>query len=124
MTRARARRAPTLLPGGLPSNILEDPFRAQVIELAQWQGWHVQAVRPARTADGWRTPIIGHVGAPDLLLARRGVVALRELKTEKGDFRPGQEEWLEELGEYGGVWRPRDWLRIQAFLRDPVSVLT
>jgi len=44
---------------------------------------------------------------------------LRELKREKGKTSPGQVIWLEALGDFGGIWRPSDWLtgRIQHELR-------
>jgi hypothetical protein len=92
----------------LPADMCEDAWTAWVIELAMRQGWKVQHVRPARTAKGWRTPVQGHTGAPDLLLARNGDLLLPELKKNGSYPRADQREWLAHLGPYGRVWRPRD----------------
>jgi hypothetical protein len=86
----------------------EAAWTGQVIEIAQLHGWRVSHSRPARTAQGWRTPVQGHIGAPDLLLARAGDVICAELKTDRGRLRPDQTAWLEQLGAHGCVWRPRD----------------
>lgn len=103
----------------LAKEMSEDELKAAVIEAAQLQGWCVMHQRPARTAKGWRTAIEGDAGFPDLVLARDGVVLLRELKREKEKPRPDQVTWLDALGDHGGVWRPSDWLsgRIQHELR-------
>lgn len=98
----------TATPVPLPRDLSEDAWKAWVIATAKWHGWMVQHVRPARTAKGWRTPIEGDKGAPDLLLARDGDVLLRELKRNGEYPRPEQREWLRHLGDYGEVWRPRD----------------
>jgi hypothetical protein len=86
----------------------EADWTRTVIEAAQLNGWRVGHFRPAQTAKGWRTPMSGHVGVPDLLLARGGDVLMAELKTDKGRLRPEQVEWLAHLGGHGCVWRPRD----------------
>ena len=70
-------------------------------------------------------------GFPDLLLARRGVVLLVELKTEKGKVSieqrianrgkrserllPSQQDWIEASSAL--VWRPSDWPIIEEVLR-------
>lgn len=74
--------------------------------------------RPARTAAGWRTPLSGDRGVPDLLLARRGRLILAELKSERGRLGSGQREWLDALGEHGRLWRPADWDAIQELLTE------
>jgi hypothetical protein len=61
----------------------------------------------------------GDVGAPDLLLARGGVVLLAELKADRGRLGPGQREWLAEAGGHGRLWRPRDWEDVLAELGSP-----
>lgn len=98
---------------------LEDDFKDWVIELATRLGWRVHHARPARTQRGYRTPIQGHRGFPDLALARAGVVWLVELKAERGRFGPGQREWLAELGDRAVVWRPADRDRIVEVLSAP-----
>ena len=109
----------------------EAELMAAVIDLARLLGWRVHHCRPARTGQGWRTPITGHAGFPDLVLARRGVVIFAELKSERGKVSPDQREWLQALSGDTRVaatrrgpervravgvvdprvfvWRPADW---------------
>jgi hypothetical protein len=99
--------------GGMPLHapppLLEEPFVDRVIDLAKRCGWLVTHFRPARTQRGYRTAIQGDKGFCDLVLARRGVVLIRECKTDAGQLRPDQRAWLAELGPIAAVWRPRDW---------------
>lgn len=89
----------------------EREFQLQVMDLARILGWHHLAhFRPARTAHGWRTPMMGDVGFPDLVLVRDRVV-FAELKSDTGKLGLGQAEWLEAIREAGGeayLWRPAD----------------
>src|SRR5438045_1363488 len=98
----------TTAPVSLPQALREDDWKTWVMDVAILHGWRVSHSRPARTAKGWRTAVQGHIGAPDLLLARDGDVILAELK--RNDTYPTREqrEWLRHLGGYGCVWRPRD----------------
>lgn len=91
----------------------EAQLQAAVIELAHLRGWKVAHFRPAQTAKGWRTPVQGDNGFPDLVLARRGDVLLIELKSEKGKVEPEQLAWGEAIGITWKVWRPSDWDLIQ-----------
>jgi hypothetical protein len=110
---------------GVP--LTEEAWQNQVIDLARLFGWHVHHTRPARTARGWATPIQGHKGFPDLVLARAGRVIFAELKTDTGRLRPEQQEWQQELTAYGSedadpthevyVWRPADRRRVEETLR-------
>lgn len=87
----------------------EDDLAAFVIELAQFRGWKVVHFRPARTEHGYRTAVQGDVGSPDLILARRGVVLLVELKAERGRLTPQQKEWAKAIGPYiYRLWKPSD----------------
>ena len=88
---------------GLPMS--EAQFTSAVIELAKYRGWMVCHFRPARTARGWRTPIEGDKGFPDLVLARNGVVLFAELKIGKARLRVDQEKWSKELPTLF-VWTP------------------
>jgi hypothetical protein len=88
----------------------EDDLKAAVIQAARLLGWRVAHQRPARTEKGWRTAIEGDAGFPDLCLARDGRVLFRELKSAKGKPTADQQVWLEALGDYGGIWRPQQWL--------------
>lgn len=82
----------------------EGQLQQHVILLATALGW-----RHYHTHDSRRSP----VGFPDLVMvhAAHGRLLFRELKAERGRYRAGQREWLEELAAAGadaGTWRPRD----------------
>lgn len=99
----------------------EAEFQSQVIDLARLFRWRVVAFRPARTAKGWRTPVQGDAGFPDLVLAgtRSGVTRTLfvELKTDRGRLRPEQQAWAAALGPYWRCWRPVMWPDIVRELR-------
>lgn len=101
---------------------LEEDFTDWVVAAAMRLGWMVCHVRPARTAHGYRTPVQGHKGLPDVVLARAGVVVLAELKSETGRLSPDQRRWLAALGGYGTVWRPRDRDAVLTVLSGPPGV--
>jgi hypothetical protein len=90
------------------ARMTEGDFQETVIGLAKLFGWQVAHFRPAWTEQGWRTPMQGHKGYPDLTLARRGVVLIAELKTEKGKVTKDQQAWAEQIGEQYRLWRPSD----------------
>ena len=95
----------------------EDQLLAAVLDIAAYRGWRVTHFRPAKTDKGWRTPLSGNPGFPDLVLARRGQVIFAELKDADGRLSPAQKGWKEELGEAYEVWRPRDLETIRTLLR-------
>lgn len=99
------------------TDLSEDELQDRILQAAELYGWRVVHHRPARTNDGWRTPMSGHPGFPDLVLARDGVVIIAELKSRKGKPTPSQELWLDALGHHGRLWRPADWPAIQNELR-------
>jgi len=93
----------------------EETLQSLVLELAQVKGWRRAHFRPARTAKGWRTPVMGDgAGFPDLLLLRGNCGLAIELKAQDGHLSSAQAEWLAAFavipGFRGGVWRPMDWL--------------
>lgn len=90
----------------IPLQASERDFQRAVIDLAKLRGWRVSHALPARTRNGWATATQGHVGAPDLLLARDGIVYLAELKTLRGKPTPEQQAWLSALGFHGRLWTP------------------
>ena len=111
----------------LAQSMSEDQLLDAVIELAEWLGWLVDHPRPARTKAGWATPLRGHPGRPDLLLAHpSGRVITAELKSEKGRLSEHQTAWDEALRRAAQraamtsgsptiafahyVWRPADWI--------------
>ena len=103
----------------------EAEFMGQIIEMAQLRGWRVHHTRPAWTGKGWRTPIQGDPGFPDLVLVRkRGNVRVifAELKSDKGRLAEDQGEWIRLLEGCKGVetyiWKPGMWEDILAILGD------
>lgn len=102
----------------LPLTLGESAFQETVIDLATRLGWRVHHSRPAMVRPGrWATPLSGHPGLPDLVLARDGVVILAELKRHGAKPTPGQVAWLAALGGHGRLWTPRDFPAIVAELR-------
>jgi hypothetical protein len=92
----------------------EQSFQAVVVDVARLAGWRVAHFRAARTAKGWRTPVTADgAGWPDLVLVRPPRIIFAELKSESGQLRDRQCEWLDvlrllpEVEVY--VWRPSDW---------------
>ena len=91
----------------------EAQLQTKVISLAKDLDWQVAHIRAAQKADGsWAVPYEGHVGLPDLILARGRRLIAVELKSQRGGFRAGQQEWLTAggLGVNTFLWRPSDWL--------------
>src|SRR5262245_11699162 len=89
----------------------ERELQDAVVECARVLGWLVHHTRPARTSGGWRTPVQGDAGFPDLVLARERVV-FAELKAGRGRPTAAQEAWLARLEAAGAetyVWRDRHW---------------
>jgi len=71
------------------------------IALARSLGWErVAHFRPARTAKGWRTPVEGDKGFPDLVLVRERVVWI-EAKVRGEKPSPDQWLWLQALANTG-----------------------
>lgn len=118
-----------------PADWSEEDLLAATIKLAWDWRWACCHFRPARTRKGYRTPIQGHKGFPDLVLAKGGVLLLRELKGPKGRVQGEQLDWGQQIQpewserltrdiaarceprlafEYRSqlrfdVWRPVDW---------------
>lgn len=81
--------------------------------LAKLHGWLVMHTRAVEIRPGvWKTPLTGHAGFPDLVLAHkyRGVI-FAELKSDTGRISEHQRQWHEYL-EAGyaevHIWRPAD----------------
>jgi hypothetical protein len=94
--------------------LTEAEWQEKVIARARARRWLVHHCRPCQRTDGsWTTPVQGHAGFPDLVLAREGVVLFRELKTDAGRLTEAQRHWLETLPE-ARLWRPGDWPEVEA----------
>jgi hypothetical protein len=75
-----------------------DELTRTILEAAAVTGWRATHFRPARTSRGWRTPLSGDTGFPDLVLARRAIVLAPEVKGDGDRLRPEQRAWLDSLG--------------------------
>jgi hypothetical protein len=94
----------------------EAELQKAVIDLAHLLGWRVAHFRPARTKDGWRTPVAADgKGFPDLVMAHPDVdgALFVELKSARGTLTHEQKEWLvllDDIGEWVDVWTPEQWI--------------
>lgn len=80
----------------------ESAFQRQVIDAAHLLGWLVMHSRPSRTVgrDGTvrhATALQGDAGFPDLIMTRRGVTLIVELKSNAGRIGPAQLRWINAL---------------------------
>lgn len=91
----------------------------QVVGLAKLTGWRVMHQRPARTAQGWRTTIVGDKGFPDVVLAKNSCTVFLELKGPGAYPSIDQLHWLRALGPRAAVVRPEDWAHIEYRLKNP-----
>jgi VRR-NUC domain len=79
----------------------EAECQATIVEAARIGGWLVHHARPARTGKGWRTPLQGDPGFPDLVLCGHGRVLVVEIKRKPNKVTPEQTRWLAALTEAG-----------------------
>lgn len=100
---------------GLPRDALkmtEQQLLDATVELAQTLRWRVAHFRPARTVDGWRTPVSADgKGFPDLVMVRDRLLFV-ELKSMTGKLTTSQHDWglaLENGGAEFHVWNPEHW---------------
>lgn len=95
------------------SDLTEAQWQRIVTDTAQLGGWAVY-----HTHDSRRSPR----GFPDLALARPPYLVTAELKTDARASRPTpeQRDWLTVLAacseHHAYLWRPADWLGVQALL--------
>lgn len=103
-----------------PPAMTEDMLLEGVLDLCKLLRCRTLHIRPARTANGWRTPVQGDgKGFPDLLiLTYDDRLLFRELKSNTGHLMSHQIGWANGLMNADldyAVWRPSDWFsgRIQ-----------
>lgn len=111
-------------------DISEEDLLTFVLDAAKRGGWFKCHFRPAQTAKGWRTPLQGDSGFPDVVLVhgelQRCVFA--ELKSRRGSLRPDQELWIDALKQVPGVevyvWKPADMSEIKDVLLGHLALRT
>lgn len=81
-----------------------------ILDAAAISGWRRHGERVAMSRKGWRTPVKGEVGWPDLVLARPGVLIVAELKRKPNEPDPEQLEWLRLLDTVPGCWGLLVWV--------------
>lgn len=94
----------------IAERISEEEFMAAVTTLAKRQGWLVYHTHNSRKSEA---------GFPDLVLLRRDMLIVAELKTMTGTVSAPQATFLEAFAAAGVkavVWRPSDWKEIVALL--------
>lgn len=87
----------------------ETQFTTQILEALELFGWRAIHFRAARTIHGWRTPLQGDKGWPDIFATRNTRALAAELKVGKKKPDPDQQAWLDALEQTGVevfVWRP------------------
>lgn len=110
--------------------VSEAEFQRQVVELAQLCGFRVMHVRRSQGfrggERGWQTTTSVD-GWPDLFMwhPKRREVLVVELKSDRG--RVSQAQWdvlvsLSAAGADARVWRPGDWVEVEAVLTGKAGV--
>jgi hypothetical protein len=93
--------------------VTEDDLLTAVLSVCKLYSWRTLHIRPARTEEGWRSPLQGDgVGWPDVLAVKGSRLIAAELKGEKGKATDEQMQWLRLLDlahveTY--LWTPSAW---------------
>lgn len=94
-----------------PDLLTEAQLSGLVVELArlgQWRRYHTWSAKKSPR------------GFPDWIFVKGSRMVAAELKSETGQLRPEQREWLDALSEVPGVevylWRPSDFDEIAEVL--------
>jgi hypothetical protein len=96
----------------------ETDLQRTIIDACKIYGFRVSHFRPAKTERGWRTPVQGHTGFPDLAIAGYGHLLLAELKSGRGKLRPDQAMWQAAIpAENYRIWTPGNLSEALAELR-------
>jgi hypothetical protein len=105
--------------GKAVTGITWQQWQDKVINLLRANGWLARIIRPAMTGKGWRTPIQGDEGEPDIFAVhpQRLLIWWIECKTGKGSLSAKQEKWVMALSKCQAVCpnvrmdvlRPEEW---------------
>ena len=101
----------------------EQGYQRAILRLAGLLGWRYCHFRAARTLHGWRTPVEGDAGFPDLVLCRPPRLILAEIKSARGRYSPAQRAWLDVLSGVPGV-EVCEWRDGQTTLEEIREILT
>jgi hypothetical protein len=84
---------------------IEQNYQDWVIRTLRQNGWRVHAERPAFSKKGYRTPIQGDPGFPDIIALHDEVnyCLVIENKSKKGTLSPDQEKWVIAFARIPGV---------------------
>lgn len=89
---------------------LEVDCERTIIEAAHTLGYLVHGSRPAGHKAGWRTPLKGDKGWPDLVIVGHGQCFVVEIKRKPNRLEPAQQAWFDALNAAGVdvrlVWVP------------------
>jgi hypothetical protein len=109
-------------PAGQLTVATERDYQRTILDTAKMFGWRIHHTRPAWTGKGWRTPLQGHAGFPDLVLAHEHVtgVLFVELKRSDNQLTEDQARWGTVLTAAGADWRE---LRLPDGLHDFCQLL-
>lgn len=107
----------------LKLTVTELDYEQTILDMAKIAGWRRHGERPALSKKGYRTPIKGEAGWPDLILAKGRQMIAAELKVIRPDNKPTLDQiaWLERLDAIPGVtalvlWLPDEMDRFNAAL--------
>ena len=108
--------------------ISEADWQRTVTDALTLYGWRWTHFRPANTGRGWRTPLSGSPGFPDIVAVREYTLYFIELKAEAGRLTLDQQDWQAALlecvdldlaprGTQYYVWRPSDFDEVMEVLK-------
>lgn len=100
----------------------EADYQGRILDYALVTGWRAHHCRPLQTRAGkWQTPITGHAGFPDLILARGPRLVVLEVKRDGEQPTPEQRAWLSAFmlvpGAQVHIATPSTWDFIERLLR-------
>lgn len=81
--------------------VTEAECQRTIVDACKVLGYRVHHCRPAWSARGYRTPIQGHPGFVDLVIAGHGRVFCVELKRPGNKVTDDQQAWLDALATAG-----------------------